>query len=129
MARQHFSAITSSSSSSQPASAISARKFGHRLINASSWHLTVFKNKYISSDRVKLRGERGEWIPIIGKAFKKVQPPKIVNRPSDRKLKNNGTSKSKVYRKKQPFSSYGPKRGFQKGPKSWITPEKKKLGH
>ena len=83
-------------------------------VKASSWLSTVFQNKYISSDRVKLRGERGEWIPIIGKVFKKGQPPKKVNRPSDKKLKNNGTSKSKVYRKKQPFSSYGPKRGFQK---------------
>ena len=58
--------------------------------------------------------ERGDWIAIIGKVFKKGQPPKKVNRPSDRKLKNNGTSKSKVYGKKQPFLSYGTKTGFQK---------------
>ena len=62
---------------------------------------------YISSGRVKFRKN-------IGKVFKKPQHPKKVNRPSDRKLKKNGSSKSEPYLKNEPFSSYGPKKGFQK---------------
>ena len=56
----------------------------------------------------------------IGKVFKKPQPPKKVNKPSDRKLKTNGSSNSKPYLKNEPFSSYGPKRGFQKGLNPYV---------
>ena len=67
---------------------------------------TVFFQIKDSSDRVKFKN--------IGKVFKKPQPSKKVNRPSDRKLKKNGSSKSEPYLENEPFSSYGPKKGFQK---------------
>ena len=68
-----------------------------------------FQNKD-SSDRVKFRN--------IGKVFKKPQPPKKVNMPSDRKLKKIGSSKSEPYLKNEPFSRYGPKNDAKKVPKS-----------
>ena len=104
----------SSSPPSLPASAIKYPPFRHPshspLSMTRKWKLTLatvfFQNKD-SSDRVKFRRR-------TGKVFKKGQPPKKVNRPSDTKLKKNGSSISEPYLKNEPFSSYGQKRGFQK---------------
>ena len=54
----------------------------------------------------------------IGKVFKKPQPPKKVNRPSDRKLKKMGAQNRNHISKMSRFRVTGQKGDLKKGPKS-----------
>ena len=64
-----------------------------------------FQNKD-SSDRVKFRN--------IGKVFKKSQPPKKVNRPSDRKLKKKWELKIRTISQKWAVFELRAKKGIPK---------------